>query len=477
MNIRKEIGSAEYRSGMSNVRVMKKQPPSLTQPISAGMRMIWTITILAFLVALWASILTIPYFFESQSMYYKFGWDKILLRSGKMVGLTAALLVFLQLPLAGRLKWLDRIFSLPRLYSVHRLFAYAVTTLVILHPVLVFMPDKKLMIPFEARYWPEWVGAGLLVTIVLQFGLGRWRIKIFKAYYKWVWVHRIIGITAMVLLTTHILFVSETFEHHGLPRNLVIVSAAIILALWLWIRLRALLMRHHAYTVERIAPAGENAYSIDLRSETGKPLDHLPGQFAFLAFESRALSREPHPFTISSSPSKSDTPQFTIRGSGDWTRRIKNLEMGDKATIHGPFGHFSHFFVPRHREIIMIAGGIGITPMLSMLRYMADTGDNRRTTLIWSNQTPKHLFHRQELNAMAGELTDFNWIPTFTREKVKNGYFGRLNRQTLESLLQYHSRSAAVFICGPPQMIRQLRKDLKCMGFQKGAVHFEAFGF
>jgi predicted ferric reductase len=456
---------------------MKEQPTSPALPLGARMRMIWTITIIALLVALWAGILTIPYYFESQSMYYKFGWDKTLLRSGKMVGLTAALLLFLQLPLAGRLKWLDRIFSLPRLYGVHRCFAYAVTTLVVLHPVLVFLPDKMLMIPFEARYWPEWVGAGLLLTIVLQFGLGRWRRKIFKAYQKWLWVHRIMGATAMVLLTTHILFVSETFERHGLPRNLVLVSAAMILTLWLWIRLRAVLMRHHGYTVERIAPAGENAYSIDLRSETGKPMDFLPGQFAFLSFTSPAISREPHPFTISSSPSRSDTLQFTIRGSGDWTRRIKDLQKGDNAALHGPFGHFSHLFVPRHREIIMIAGGIGITPMLSMLRYMADTRDPRRTTLIWSNRTPKHLFHRQALDAMAGELTDFNWIPTFTREKAKDGHFGRLDRQTLESLLQSHGRSAAVFICGPPGMIRQLRKDLGCMGFEKRAVHFEVFGF
>ena len=166
---------------------------------------------------------------------------------------------------------------------------------------------------------------------------------------------------AKVLLTAHILFVSETFERHGLPRNLVIASAATILTLWLWIRLRGALMRHHGYTVERIAPAGENAYSIDLRSETGRPLDYLPGQFAFLSLASRALSREPHPFTISSSPSRSETLQFTIRGSGDWTRRIKNLQVGEKAAIHGFFGHFSHLFVPGHREIIMIAGGIGIS--------------------------------------------------------------------------------------------------------------------
>lgn len=70
--------------------------------------------------------LTIPFLFESPSMFCKLGWDKTLLRAGKMVGLTAALFILLQLLLAARLKWLDCIFSLPTLYTVHRYGAYAV---------------------------------------------------------------------------------------------------------------------------------------------------------------------------------------------------------------------------------------------------------------------------------------------------------------------------------------------------------------
>lgn len=453
-----------------------KKAPSRTRPISASLRNILAIMVLALSVALMAATLTIPFSYESPSMFYKFGWDKILLRAGKMVGLAAALLVMLQLLLAGRVTWLDRIFSLPTLYTAHRFVAYAVTTLAILHPVLVFLPDKILMIPFESRYWPEWTGAGLLLVIVFQFGLSRWRHKLFKAYQKWLLLHRIMGAGAVALLAIHILFVSETFEYNGLPRNLVIISAAMILLLWLWIRMRGTLMRNSDYIIERIAPAGENAYIIDLRSSTGQPLDYLPGQFAFLAFDSRRISKEPHPFTISSSPSRSGALQFTIRISGDWTHRIKHLRAGERAAIQGPFGRFSHLYVSRRHEIIMIAGGIGVTPMLSMLRYMADAGDHRRTTLIWSNQTPSHLFNRQELDTLSDQLTDFHWIPTFTRERGEKGYFGRLNRQALESMLQSHSRDAAVFVCGPPKMTQQVRKDLKRMGFQKRSVHFEAFG-
>ena len=463
-------------SSLLGEQQMTKTPLPI-QPSRISTRIILAVGVLFLVVALLSATLTIPFLFESPSMFYKFGWDKALLRAGKMVGLAAAFLVLLQMPLAGRLKWLDRIFSLPSLYTAHRFVAYTIVTLVLIHPVLVFIPDKILMIPFEARYWPEWVGAGLLVIILLQFGMARWRRNIFRAYQKWLLLHRMLGIGAMALLTLHILYVSETFEHDGLPRNLVLVTAAMILTLWLWIRVRGKLMQKKDFHVERVETAGKNAHTIDLKSGSAQPLSYLPGQFAFLSFDARHISNEPHPFTISSSPLRPDTLQFSIRDSGDWTGRINGLRVGDRATVQGPFGHFSHLIVSPRREIIMIAGGIGITPMLSMLRYMTDTDDQRRITLIWSNQTPHHLFSEQELDAMAEQLTDFNWVPTFTREKSQKGKFGRLDRHKLESLLQSHDRDAAVFLCGPPKMIQQLRKDLKHMGFQNRSVHFEAFGF
>ncbi len=455
---------------------MKDTAPPI-QPTRSTLRKLLAAAIIILGVALLAAALTIPFRFESQTMFYKFGWDKTLLRAGKMVGLAAAFLLSLQLALAGRLKWLDRIYSLPALYTAHRYIAYTIVLLVVLHPVLIFIPDKLLMIPFETRYWPEWVGAGLLVVILLQFGVSRWRTKFFRKYQKWLWVHRILGISAMTLLVVHVLYVSETFEIDGLPRYAVMVTAAILILLWVWVRLKETLIRRKDYRISMVAPAGENAHTIELKSDSGRPFVYLPGQFAFLSFDSIPISKEPHPFTIASSPLRPDTIQFTIRGSGDWTRQTGNLKVGDRAYLQGPFGHFSNLMIPSHtRSIIMIAGGIGITPMLSMLRHMVDTSDQRSTTLIWSNQTRNHLFAEHELDRMAEHLTDFTWIPTFTREKSEERQFGRLNLKTLEKLLESHDRQACIFLCGPAAMIRQVSHDLTLLGFQKRSIHFEMFG-
>jgi predicted ferric reductase len=150
---------------------MVDTPATSEYLMKSSTRMALAAMVIIVIVALFIGALTIPFSFESPSMFYKFGWKKTLLRSGKMVGLSAAICLLLQLPLAARVKWLDRIFSLPVLNTVHRYSAYGIITLVILHPIAVFIPDGIPMIPFEIRYWPEWAGAALFMVIGLQFGL------------------------------------------------------------------------------------------------------------------------------------------------------------------------------------------------------------------------------------------------------------------------------------------------------------------
>ena len=125
----------------------------------------------------------------------------------------------------------------------------------------------------------------------------------------------------------------------------------------------------------------------------------------------------------------------------------------------------------------MIAGGIGITPMLSMLRYMSDHEDQRRITLLWSNRTREHLFGSDELEAIGQKLTGFKWVPIFTREDSKGDRIRRMNRNSLEMLLSDCGRDAAIFLCGPPGMVSQIRPALKRIGFSRKSIHIETFGF
>jgi predicted ferric reductase len=103
---------------------------------------------------------TIPFVFESPSIRYKFGIHKTFLRSGKVFGITAAVLVFFQVLSVSRLKILDRIFSLNRIYMFHRMNGLAIACLALMHPILVIASENFILFPFEIRYWPEFVASG-----------------------------------------------------------------------------------------------------------------------------------------------------------------------------------------------------------------------------------------------------------------------------------------------------------------------------
>ena len=95
---------------------------------------------------------------------------------------------------------------------------------------------------------------------------------------------------------------------------------------------------------------------------------------------------------------------------------IGNLQKNDSVIVDGPYGLFSHRLVSEKTTVIFIAGGIGITPVLSMLRYMADTADNRKTLLIWSNQTRAHIVYPDEFETLENTLENLNVIHVLTRE-------------------------------------------------------------
>jgi len=419
---------------------------------------------------------SIAFFFESPSIMYNFGWDKIMLRTAKVIGLLAAVLLLLQVPLAGRFKFLDRIFSLPGLYKLHRMNAYIILLLITIHPFLVTIPEDRLMIPFEGRYWPEWIGAGLLLTVLIQIILSRWRNKLIKSYPHWLLVHRVLGWSILALLVIHILYVSETFEFEGLPRAAIIIAAVAMVILWLFIRSQRLLTKQHPYEVTRIVTAGKDAQAIDLKPVHGKTLGYLPGQFAFFSFKSRQLSAEWHPFTLSSTPTRPNNLQITIRSCGDWTDQVKTIETGDLVYVHGPFGRFSHVLDSESKEVIMIAGGIGITPMLSMLRALADNKDQHHVTLLWSNRSAQYEFNPDELETISDQLPNFKYIPVFTNKQEPKGEFGRLDLIRLKTLLAESARNTLIFLCGPPPMIRQVRRHLITLGFPAGNIKEELFG-
>ena len=109
--------------------------------------------------------LSIPLFFESFTVQYKFGLDRTLLRAAKMVGLAAGYFLLLQLVFSARIKILDRIFSINHLLSLHRITAIAIAVLALLHAILVLMSQGLEILRLDIKQWPEFVGVLLILSV------------------------------------------------------------------------------------------------------------------------------------------------------------------------------------------------------------------------------------------------------------------------------------------------------------------------
>ena len=453
------------------------QEAHLPALLSSRGRYIRTGLLIGLVLAVLAGALSIPFIFESPSIRYKFGFDKTLLRTGKLVGMAAAVLLLVQLLLSARLKMLDRIFGLLRVYAFHRINGILIALLVLMHPVFILWPEGFTFPPLKLAYWPEGAGILLVVLICFQAAGSLWRRPLKIAYDRWRRYHLYAGVVIILLLILHILFVSETFEE-GVPRYALLGAVAGCILIFALAKLKSQPAVRKKYRVDEVVEENSQVVTLALSPKSASGgLRYLPGQFAFLAPYSNRLSREAHPFTISSAPTRPDRLTFTIKASGDWTAGVRNLQPGDLITLGGPFGRFSHLACRPGQPLVLIAAGIGITPMLSMLRYMRATGDERPILLLWSNRTRQDLVRDAELIRLARELTGLTVVHTFTGENNAGHVHGRFDRQNLATLLKAADRRAAVFICGPPRMMAQAARHVRALGFRRSAIHTEPFGF
>ena len=174
---------------------------------------------------------SIPFAYESSSILYKFGTEKILLRSGKVIGITIALLVFYQILLASRF------YSSKRLITLHRINGIVITLLILVHPILIKASENFIPYTFDKKYVPEFIGISLQLVILFVSVTAIFR-KIFKiAYDKWLFLHRL-GVTlAISILPLHVLLVSDTFKS-GPPRiaALIIFGLNLFLVVRIWLR-------------------------------------------------------------------------------------------------------------------------------------------------------------------------------------------------------------------------------------------------
>lgn len=392
---------------------------------------------------------------------------------GRMFGLVAAMLLMIQFTMSARLRILDRAFGLDVLLRCHAVTGAVAGVFAALHPFLIFAGEGRNLGPLHPSQWPVLLGAAILAALCVVICTSLWRAFLDLPYGAWRIIH---WLTFVIVAATavHALVLGSDLADVG-PRIFWIAVIGAYAALFVWAKIvKPVLLRRRLWTVRSMTQVSHNTWNLELIGPAAAGLRYLPGQFAFLRPHHRGMPSEEHPFTLSSSPSRGDTISFTIKESGDYTNRIGEIQLGDAAAVEGPFGRFSHL-LHRKGPLLMVAGGVGITPLMSMLRSLADAGDKRPLTLIWANRTQRDILFRDELEAMTDRLPQLVVHHVLSDEPEYEGLTGYIDRALLERILTDADRSARVFLCGPPPMMTLVADALRKLGFPRRRIHTERF--
>jgi len=264
-------------------------------------------------------------------------------------------------------------------------------------------------------------------------------------------------------------------------RTIYIAYFAIGLSFYLYHQIyRRWILNRNAWSVAGVTEVAPNIRELKLIPGNGQGFNYQPGQFMFLRVFGKNIESEEHPFTISSSPSQKGFITATIKSSGDYTSKIGQIQPGDKAHVDAPYGVFSYLRHKPQGKMVMIAGGIGITPLLSMLRYMRDVDPHHNVQLIWGLQREEEIVYKDEVEKLKTELAHFDWVPVMSNQPEWPGETGFITRELIEKYAVKAGedpREMDFYVCGPPIMMDIIIPILEKMGVPARKIHFERFAF
>ena len=260
-------------------------------------------------------------------------------------------------------------------------------------------------------------------------------------------------------------------------RVVAIVLGSGYVGLFVWVKIvKPRRLARSSWTVSTVEAVGKSITQVGLTPPAGAAMDHRPGQFVFVRFRSETVRAEQHPFTISSAPGEEGVG-LTIKASGDFTRAVGQLQIGEKAVVDGPYGRFSHELLAKpHERLVMIAGGVGVTPFMSMLGHMVGSNDARAVTLIWACRREEDLFWRDELESIRAKLGGLAVHYVLSQQEGWDGETGHISAEMLGRLLSDEDRKARAFVCGPEGMMDSTKRALRRVGVSRRRIHTERFG-
>ena len=209
-------------------------------------------------------------------------------------------------------------------------------------------------------------------------------------------------------------------------------------------------------TIKKITQLTETEKLFLLSIDSGRSLGHAPGQFV----EVSLFGIGEGPISISSPPARDNTFELGVRAAGNLTRALHGLKSGDALGIRGPFGHGFPVENLMGKDLLFVAGGIGLVPLRSMIKYSLEHRDAfGRIIILFGARSPQERLFTDELAAWS-KRSDIEFLETVDRSAA--GWKGNVGViTTLFKKITIEPRKTAVMIVGPPVMYKYALLEVK----------------
>lgn len=398
-----------------------------------------------------------------------------------MLGFSMLLVEFV---LSGRFRWVSGRIGIDITMRFHQLIARGLFVFILIHPFLYSLPvagtrpwdtTGQLTLGLNPASLITGVLAWLLLPTLVMAGIFR---RDFPYRYEtWRLMHGL-GAALIALLTLHHAVDGGRYSANPALTAFWFIMVAVAFSTLMQVYVVGpLIQLRHPYGVVSVKPIALKTWELVIEPARGSAISFAAGQFVWLTLGRSPFAITEHPFSISSSPS--DTPRiaFAIKEVGDFTRNIGSVAVGTPAYLDGPHGNL----VVEGKSaagLMLIAGGVGIAPVMSMLRQLRANRDRRPIKLLYGNRIADQIVYQDELADMQKQLNlEIHHILS-EPPSGWTGSVGRVDDALLEKLVDEEDRNAWLYVvCGPAPMIDSVEGGLSRLGIPLRRILAEKFSY
>ncbi len=404
------------------------------------------------------------------------GAGDVLTSIARITGLLSAYLALLQVLLLARLPWLEPLVGFDRLTVWHRWNGHACLYLVLAHVVFsvwgyalldrISVP-KEISTMLGGGVYPGMitatVGTALLIAVVVSsVVIVRRRLR----YEAWYAVH-LTAYAAIALAWFHQIPTGNelVLDREAADYWRALYLATLLLLLVFRVALPIVSAFRDRLRVTEVVPEGPGVVSLRIAGPGVERLRARAGQFFLWRFLSSGRWWSAHPFSLSEAPDGRSL-RITVKSLGDFTSRIGEVAPGTRVVVEGPFGVFTDD-VRRRDRAVLIAGGIGITPIRSLMEQVRG-----HAVVLYRVVGEPDVILRGELERIAAERgLDLRIV---AGDHTTEDGARLLSAEHLHELVP-DIAERDVYVCGPPAMADAVERNVRAAGVPRRLVHVERF--